>query len=98
MVLSARREWRSAIAEAETAIAEDRQQREGLRRHRLLEHFHRAERGGFADIERAFQLSPRDPAAPTWHFFACYLRLTLAEWESAVQSCNRSLAGQPNGW
>ena len=47
MVLSARREWRSAIAEAETAIAEDRQQREGLRRHRLLEHFHRAERGWF---------------------------------------------------
>jgi len=43
-------------------------------------------------------LSPRDPAAPTWHFFACYLRLTLAEWESAVESCNRSLAGQPNGW
>ena len=55
MVLSARREWRSAIAEAETAIAEDRNNARAYADIGFWSIFIGRSEDGFADIERAFQ-------------------------------------------
>ncbi len=50
---------------------------------------------GFADVETALRLSPRDPLVPWWQFFMCALQANLAHEEQAIPWCNKSAAGLP---
>jgi hypothetical protein len=50
---------------------------------------------GFAGVETAFRLSPRDPGAPWWQLFMCVLHNQLAQWEQAIPWCEKSIAGNP---
>jgi adenylate cyclase len=60
-------------------------------------YFGRAE-DGFAGLETAFRLSPRDPGAPHWQFFTCMVHNYLAQWEEAIPWCEKSIAGIPQAW
>ena len=53
---------------------------------------------GLADVETAFRLSPRDPLAPYWQFYGCTLNAHLAQWEQAIELCNKAYAGPPEAW
>ncbi len=98
MVLAAQHKWGAAIAEAEIAIAQNPNNASAYADMGFWSLFVGRGKDGLANIEKAFRLSPRDPATPTWHSFACFLHLSLAEWEQATNACNRSLAGQPSRW
>ncbi len=98
MVLAAQHKWGAAIAEAEIAIAQNPNNASAYADIGFWSLFVGRGKEGLANIEKAFRLSPRDPATPTWHSFACFLHLSLAEWEQATDACNRSLAGQPSRW
>lgn len=98
MVLAAQHKWGEAIAEAEIAIAQNRNNARAYADIGFWSLFVGRSRDGFANIEKAFRLSPRDPSAPTWHAFTCFLHLSLAEWEQAINACDRSLAGSPGRW
>jgi adenylate cyclase len=50
---------------------------------------------GFAGVETALRLSPRDPNVPWWQFFMCLLHMHLAHWEQAIEWCSKSAAGLP---
>ena len=50
---------------------------------------------GFAGVETALRLSPRDPSAHFWQFFMCHLHTHLAQWEQAIEWCSKSIAGDP---
>ena len=50
---------------------------------------------GFAGVETALRLSPRDPQVPWWQFYMCAFHAQLAQWEQAIQWCGKSAAGQP---
>jgi adenylate cyclase len=50
---------------------------------------------GFAGVETALRLSPRDPQLPWWQFYMCAFHAQLAQWERAIQWCGKSAAGQP---
>ena len=50
---------------------------------------------GFAGVETALRLSPRDPNVPWWQFYMCALHAQLAHWEQAIQWCEKSIAGNP---
>jgi hypothetical protein len=39
---------------------------------------------GFAGLETALRLSPRDPLVPWWQFNMCHLHTHLAQWEQAI--------------
>src|SRR5262249_11306899 len=48
---------------------------------------------GFAEVETAFRLSPRDPSTPWWQFYLCVLHNHLEQWEQAIPCCEKSIAG-----
>jgi hypothetical protein len=50
---------------------------------------------GFAGVETALRLSPRDPGVPWWQAYVCSLHAYLAQWEQAIPWCEKSIAGMP---
>jgi adenylate cyclase len=97
-VFFAKRQWPQAIAEAETAIADNPNNagahaKDGF--YRML--LGRSE-DGFAGVETAFRLSPRDPSVPYWQYMVCHLHSHLAQWEQAIDWCNKAHAGAPGNW
>jgi hypothetical protein len=53
---------------------------------------------GFAGIEQALRLSPRDPSLHWWQFQMCHLYTHLAQWELAIEWCGKSIASDPQNW
>ena len=54
---------------------------------------------GFADVETALRLSPRDPVVTWWQYFICHFHSHLAQWEQAIEWCNKSVAsGNETQW
>ncbi len=84
-----------AIAEAETAIGEDRNNPEAHADASFWQVFLGRGEDGFAGVETALRLSPRDILAPQWQFYICHLHTHLAQWEQAIGWCNKSIAGNP---
>lgn len=48
---------------------------------------------GFAGLETALRLSPRDPWVPLYQFWICHLHNNLAQWVQAIEWCSKSIAG-----
>jgi adenylate cyclase len=97
-VFFAKRQWPQAIAEAETAIADNPNNagahaKDGF--YRML--LGRSE-DGFSGVETAFRLSPRDPSVPYWQYMVCHLHSHLAQWEQAIDWCNKAHAAGPGNW
>jgi adenylate cyclase len=96
---SAKHQWRPAITEHETAIALDPN---NANSHALAgfykKYLGRAE-DGFAGVETAMRLSPRDQGSlPWWQYYMCSLHSLLAHWDQAIQWCEKSITGNPQVW
>jgi adenylate cyclase len=89
-------EWRSAIAEAETAIGLDPNDADAHAEAGLWKGFLGHAEDGFAGVETALRLSPRDRDTPFWQFYMCALHDYLQHWEQAVEWCEKSRAGMPD--
>ena len=92
----AKRQWGQAIAEAETAVTEDRNNADAHAAASFFNMWLGHSENGFAGVETALRLSPRDPNVPEWQFFMCHLHTHLAQWEQAIEWCNKSIAGDPS--
>jgi adenylate cyclase len=90
--------WEAGIAEAEAAVAIDRNNASGhaIRGWYRLFLGHAAE--AFAGIETAMSLSPRDPVRPFWEYEICHLHAHLAQWEQAIEHCRLAAQGVPNSF
>jgi TolB-like protein len=89
-------EWRPAIAEAERAIALDPNDADAHAEAGLWKGFLGHAEDGFAGVETALRLSPRDRDIPFWQFYMCALHDYLQHWEQAVEWCEKSRAGMPD--
>jgi adenylate cyclase len=85
-------QWGPAIAEAEKAIADDRNNASAHAQAGFFKTFLGHAENGFADVETALRLSPRDPSVTWWQFFICHFHSHLAQWEQAIEWCNKSVA------
>ena len=94
-VLFTEQQWTPAITEEETAIAEDRNNAEAYAAAGLFKMFLGQSENGFTGVETALRLSPRDPGVPRWQAWMCHLHTHLAQWEQAIQWCNKAIAGAP---
>jgi TolB-like protein/class 3 adenylate cyclase/Tfp pilus assembly protein PilF len=94
----AKRQFGPATAEAETAIAEDRNYADAYAAAGFFKLFLGHSEEGFASVEKALRLSPRDPGVPFWQFFMCHLHSHLAQWEEAIEWCSKSTAGDPTNF
>ncbi len=97
-VLFAKRQWAQAIAEAETAIADNPNNAEAFALTGFFKLFLGRSEDGFSGLETAFRLSPRDPFVPFWQYRVCHLHAHLAQWEQAIDWCNKAVAGLPEVW
>ena len=93
-----KRQWVQAIAEAETAVADDPNNPEAEAEARYWELFRGKSKDVFSGLETAFRLSPRDPLVPYWLYQVCHLHSHFAQWEQAIEWCNKAVAGGPQSW
>jgi adenylate cyclase len=94
-VFSAKRQWPQAIAEADAAIAADPNNAAAHARRGFWKMYLGRSEDGFSGLETAFRLSPRDPFVPIWQFEICNLHNSLAQWEQAIEWCEKARAGAP---
>jgi adenylate cyclase len=97
-VFFTKRQWGPAIAQAEAAIADDRNNAWGHAYAGYFKMFLGHSEDGFADLETALRLSPHDSGVPYWQSFTCELHDFLAHWEQAIEWCNKAIAGNPEQW
>ena len=85
----------ASLAELNAAVAANRNFADGLaeKGHYLILHGGSAD--GFGLIEEALRLDPRNPARGLWQYYACDGYARLAEWEQAVEACQKSAAMSP---
>ena len=69
---SLRREWRSALSEAEAAVANDRSNADAYAATALYKMHLGRSNDGLADIDTALRLSPHDWEAPVWQTRLCH--------------------------
>jgi TolB-like protein/class 3 adenylate cyclase len=91
-VFFAKRQWGPAIAQAEAAIADDRNNAPAHADASFWKVFLGHSEDGFAGVETALRLSPRDPAAPLWQMYMCHLHTHLGQWEQAIDWCSKGIA------
>ncbi|HZZ26328.1 MAG TPA: hypothetical protein VFE60_28905 [Roseiarcus sp.] len=90
-----KRQWPQAIAEADAAIAADPNNAEAHARRGFFKLYLGRAEDGFPDLEAALRLSPRDPYVPLWQQEVCVLHNFLAQWEQAIEWCEKARAGAP---
>jgi adenylate cyclase len=90
-----KQQWGPSIAEFETATALDPNNASAYADASFDKIFLGHAEDGFAGVETALRLSPRDPQLPWWQFYMCAFHAQLAQWEQAIQWCSKSAAGQP---
>jgi tetratricopeptide (TPR) repeat protein len=90
-----RGQWASALREAERAIEDDRNNPMAYAYAGFWKMNLGRSADGVADVETALRLSPRDPKAPKWQNFLCYLRNHLAQWDQAIKECEKAVAANP---
>jgi len=93
-----KRQWPQAIAEAEAAIAADPNNAAAHARRGFYKLYLGRAEDGFSGPETAFRLSPRDPDVPVWQQEVCVLHNFLAQWEQAIEWCEKARAGAPELW
>ena len=92
-------QWGPAIAEAQKAIADDPNNAGAYALLGQVKMFLGHAEDGFADEETALRLSPRDPGVTWWQYFICHFHSHLAQWEQAIEWCNKSVAsGNETQW
>ena len=98
-VYSGKHQWGPAIAEAERAVADDRNNASALASLGQYKMFLGHAEDGFADVETALRLSPHDPNLTWWQYYICHFHSHLAHWEQAIEWCNKSVAsGNQTQW
>ena len=83
---------RAALAEAETAVADDPNNARAIEHAGFLGSYLGHAEDGVAAVETALRLSPHDPMAPIMQVHLCYLHSWLAQWEQSIEWCEKALA------
>ena len=91
-VFFAKRQWRAAVSQAEAALADDPNNADAHAERSFWNMFLGHSEDGFAGVETALRLSPRDPNVSWWQFWMCHLHTHLAQWEQAIEWCGKSIA------
>jgi class 3 adenylate cyclase/TolB-like protein len=98
-VYAAKRQWGQSIMEYEAAVALDPNNAPAHAKAGFNKKYLGRAEDGFAGVETALRLSPRDLAyVPTWQYFMCSLHGMLAHWDEAISWCEKSTTGSPQLW
>jgi adenylate cyclase len=96
-ILGYKGQWRSALQEEETAIADDRNNPEAYAAAGLFKMFLGRSAEAVTDVEKAFRLSPHDFLTPLWQAQFCWLQGHLGQWDKAIEDCEKAVPMQAQG-
>ena len=88
----AKRQWKAVISQDEAALADDPNNAKAHADVSFWKMFLGHSENGFAGVETALRLSPRDPRVSEWQFYMCHLHTHLAQWEQAIEWCGKSIS------
>jgi adenylate cyclase len=94
-LFASKQQWRSALTEVEMAIADDRNNSRAYADAGYYKMHLGHSQDGLADIETALRLDPHSNQAAEWQTHLCYLRAHLAQWEPAIEQCEKAVAAAP---
>jgi class 3 adenylate cyclase/TolB-like protein/Flp pilus assembly protein TadD len=94
-LFASKQQWRSALAETETAIADDRNNSRAYADAGYYKMHLGHSQDGLADVETALRLDPHSNQAAQWQTHLCSLRAHLAQWEQAIEQCEKAVAAAP---
>jgi adenylate cyclase len=98
-VYGVKHQWRPAITENETVIALDPNNATAHAQASFRKAYLGRAEDGFAGVETAIRLNPRDPSYVSWwQFYLCTLHAYLAQWEQAIPWCEKSIMSNPRVW
>ena len=92
-VFYAKRQWPQAIADADAAIADNPNNAQAHAERSFWNLYLGRAEHGFSGLETAFRLSPHDPEVPFWQQEVCTLHNFLAQWEQAIEWCEKARVG-----
>ena len=95
-LFASKQQWRSALTEAETAIANDRNNARAYADAGFYKMYVGRSGDGIADIETALRLSPHENQVPEWQLHLCYGHNFLAQWEQAIEWCSKAAENNPS--
>jgi adenylate cyclase len=95
VVLAGKKQIEAAILEGEAAIKIDPNYAGPYARVAFWKGLAGRSEQGFADLETAMRLSPRDPILWLWEMYICVLHTNLAQWDQAIAPCQQALAANP---
>jgi adenylate cyclase len=98
IVLAAKKQPEAAILEGEAAVKSDPNYAIAYGRLGTWKSFAGRAEQGFADIETAKRLSPRDPVMWLWDANLCGLHVQLAQWDQAIAPCQQAVAANPKNF
>jgi adenylate cyclase len=87
-----KRQWKAAMSQDEAALADDPNNAKAHADLSFWNMFLGHSENGFAGVETALRLSPRDPTVSEWQFYMCHLHTHLAQWDQAIEWCGKSIA------
>jgi tetratricopeptide (TPR) repeat protein len=90
-----KRQQRAAVAEAETAIAYDRNNALAYGLAGLFKQYLGRTEEGVADIETALRLDPHSEFVPWRQWYLCRALNLLGRWEQAIEWCDKAVAANP---
>ncbi len=93
--LYAKKQFEAAIAEANAAIADDRNLAGAYANAGFWKVFLGHADDGFPGVETALRLSPRDPQRYVWEYQMCHLHTHLAHWDQTIEWCRKSVTSNP---
>jgi tetratricopeptide (TPR) repeat protein len=95
-IFSLKHQWKSALTETEIAITNNQSNAKAYGKPALYKMYLGRSADGIADIEMALRLSPHDNDAGNWQVTSCRLRAHLAQWEKAIEECEKAVAARPS--
>jgi adenylate cyclase len=90
--------WETAISDAETARDLDQNLASAYAMSGWWKLLIGRSEAGFAGLETAIKLSPRDPNRPWWEWMICHLHSHLAQWDQVLEPCGRAVEGIQGNW
>ena len=91
-LFTAKKQLNGQFAEADAAIENDRNYADAYANRGVVLTFAGRAAETIAEEETALRLSPRDPGRDAWEYNICHAHTHLAQWEKAIEWCQKSIA------
>jgi TolB-like protein len=96
--LAAKKQFNGQFAEVDAAIENNRNYAEAYANRGVVLTFAGRAAETIAEEETALRLSPRDPGRSNWEYNICHAHAHLAQWEKAIEWCQKSITTSAENW